>query len=153
MKPKTTLVALAVGSIIALVGCVGYLGKIFGEATMSGPFEGEPYLTEIITSPSSSLPLPSGSSLSVHWEASSTNPIVALRRAAGTLAWAQVLLPQRKSDTKPMGHITRLSLHNIKTATNGFKVKVYCYWTGGGDEFGLIYLDQDYKFQHFALSW
>ena len=123
------------------------------ERTLVGPFQGEPYKGEPLTPAVSSIPLSSKFVLYVHWEGATDNPIICLRESKGTSVWARVLIPRLEGQEQPQGRITQLTLNDVKTAKDGFKVKLSCDWTGGGKEGGIIYLNTNYTFRNFALSW
>jgi hypothetical protein len=125
----------------------------YWEQTLLGPFSGEPFKGELSTKASSSVQLPSGFVLDVHWEEGIKDPIIRLREAKGTSLWTRVLIPRLEGQEEPRGHITALTLTEVKRANEGVKVMVLCDWTGGGKERGIVYLDTNYVFRSFALGW
>ena len=128
-------------------------GERYWERTLSGPFSGEPYVGRIATAPSNSLALSKNYVLDVHWEPGISNPIVRLRNADGMFPWAHVLAPHFEEQKTPQVRISELTLREVKTSTDGFKVMVSCDWNAGGKEGGIIYLNKDYTFRSFALGW
>ena len=58
-----------------------------------------------------------------------------------------------RGQEQPRGRITTMTLNEVKTVKDGFKVMLSCDWTGGGKERGIIYLNPDYTFRSFALGW
>ena len=123
------------------------------ERTLIGPFQGEPYTGEPSTPSVNSLSISPGFVLDVHLEGATNDPIIRLREAKGTSVWTRVLIPRLEGQDQPRGRITQLTLNEVKTAKDGFKVMLSCDWTGGGKEGGIIYLNTNYSFRSFALGW
>jgi hypothetical protein len=143
-------------SAAVAIACIAFLsacGERYWERTLSGPFTGDPYEGRISTPPSNSLALSKSSVLDVHWEPGISNPIIRLRNADGTFAWARLLAPRFEGQHREDVRISELTLRNVKPSEDGFKVRVSCDWNAGGKEGGIIYLNKDYTFRSFALGW
>ena len=144
------LFAIGISCALALQSC---RQESFGERTLIGPFAGEPFHGELTNAPTSSLRLSRQFLLDVHWEGATNAPILQLRDAAGTSVWSRVLEARLEGQKKPRGLITALTLNEIRTGKDGFKVMLSCDWIGGGKEGGVIYLSTNYTFRSFSLGW
>lgn len=123
------------------------------ERTLLGPFKGESFDGQLATHPVSSIQVPPSFVLDVHWEQATKHPILRLREAGGASMWSQVLVPRFEGEEEPRGRITTLTLREVKPVNDGFRVMFSCFWIGGGNENGIIYLNKDYTFRNFALGW
>jgi hypothetical protein len=112
-----------------------------------------PFTNALATVPVSVIDVSPRHKLEVHWEPSTTDPILSLRESQGTTVWARILFPRLEDQQEPRGRITALSLGEAEMGNDGFKVMISCDWTGGGKEGGIIYLDKNLGFHHFALGW
>jgi hypothetical protein len=147
---RLTFMALGILLAMLLSAC---RQESYWERTLAGPFSGEPFTGEVKTQASSSVEVPPGFVLDVHWEEATKDPIIRLRQTKGTSVWARVLVPRVEGQEQPSGRITSLTLTEVKTASDGFKVILSCDWTGGGKERGIIYLNANHTFRSFALGW
>ena len=148
LRPCVQIAAIILVAFLASCGRESYW-----ERTLVGPFQCEPFSGQITNKPVSSLPLSPQYVLDVHLEGTTNVPILRLRQTNGTDVWARLLVAQLKGQAEPRGRITQMTLNEVKTARDGFKVKFVCDWTGGGKEGGLVYLDANYGFRNFAMSW
>ena len=140
--------------MLVVWGCLR-LGSSMWEATLSGPFEGTAYTGMLQTQPASVLPVRSVGQIEVHEPPGETVPVVLLRASDGTVGWTRLLRPER-GDQDPAiskSFIRDLRLHRIQRSSEGYRVRLSCFWEWGGQEDGLIYLNPDYSFRAFALSW
>jgi hypothetical protein len=144
------LLSLGVLTAVFLNAC---RQESYWERTLAGPFQGDPFNGQLTTQPASSLQVPPRFVLDVHWESSTNDPIIRLREDKGTSLWARVLVPRLQGQEQPRGRITTLTLNEVKTVKDGFKVMLSCDWTGGGKEGGIIYLNTNHTFRNFALGW
>ncbi len=147
---RLALLTLSFFSAVFLNAC---RQESYWERTLAGPFQGEPFNGQLATQPASSVQVPPKFVLDVHWEGATNHPIIRLREAQGTSVWTRVLVPRLEGQEQPRGRITTLTLNEVKTANDGFKVMLSCDWTGGGKEGGIIYLNTNYTFRSFALGW
>lgn len=122
---------------------------------LDGPFTGTAYSGSITSSPVSVLAIPSQGQLEVHELESYTNPVVLLRSPSGDIQWSRFFMPEKKREDGTVDHagLRELRLQRWEQRSTGSVVLVSCDWDWGGREGGLIYLDTNYGFKNFSLSW
>lgn len=126
---------------------------------MRGPYLGVEIVGRVFTNSSSSIDLPGDFRLSVYPDVVRTNdvtwPALVLYSPAGDQVWARLLQPEQifSNRTKLYPLVRDVSLERVKKSNEGYKIVLNCVWGGGGAEGGIIYLNRDYEFEGFSLSW
>jgi len=136
----------------SLLGFFGCSEKDGWEKRLSGPFPGVPYNGDFDGYTNQVFTLDSSRLLIIHKSSSTNHPILSLRES-GQNKWSQVLLPQLINKAQPNGRIIDFSFTKALKTETGVKVYFSSYWTGGGNEMGIIYLNPDYSFKFFGISW
>lgn len=154
---KKTLCILVTCSAVLLAAFFGLqsYGRRFWERTLYGPFVGTAYSESITSSPTSVLAIPAHGQLEVHELQSYTNPVVLLRSPVGEVQWSRLFIPEQKRQDGTIDHagLRELRLQSWEQRSTGSVVFVSCVWDWGGREGGLIFLDTNYGFKSFGLSW
>lgn len=122
---------------------------------MYGPYQGLEFSGDLPPTPESELKLKSGKRLSVYVISDALAPALVLWSEAGEMKWSRLMLPvQRYADgSVKQAWLRDLKLHTVRRTGDGFVVDISCDWETGGKEGGRLYLDQDYGFKDFKLSW
>jgi hypothetical protein len=123
----------------------------FWEAALRGPYEGAVYLKIPVQTPLSELKLRSGATLKVSREAGEKDLVLALVDVHGVLQWTRLLVAIEPSGDR--FSIGQIQMRGWSENRAHIKVRISVNWSGGGIEGGVIYLNRDETFSHFALSW
>ena len=122
---------------------------------MFGPYEGADYELPVNSTLTSTSKIKNIGSLGVYEIPDVDAPVLALRDLKDKISWAILLQPTKESED---GTITTAYLRNLKILDSTYRgdshtIEISCDWEWGGKERGLIYLNDDYTFRNFALSW
>lgn len=125
------------------------------EASLMGPYDGVPFTETTSSRPVSTLFVHGYGQLEVHEISDQTVPLLLLRAPDGGVRWQRLLQPERryKDGSASTAFLRELRLHRIQRDPVGYRVQLSCDWEWGGREGGLIYLNPDFSFRGFALSW
>ena len=128
------------------------------EGLLRGPYAGADLDNGSFTNASSTLNLPKGYRLSVFPDMVRTNedswPAVVLYSPEGRQTWARLLQPEvtLTDGSKFYPFVRDLQLERVREGQVS-KVIISCVWGHGGSEGGIIYLEPDYSFRGFSISW
>jgi len=155
MRFKRNWIVLIIGSGAILLAFFFMLHSYLWEKSLIGPFIGQKFIGRVEGLPSSSLQIEKNNVLQVFWDKTTTDPILCFYANASSNAWYQRLvikevLPNGQTN---IGKFKTLELMDYHRTSDGYKVEIRCNWDWGGNEAGLIYLNRDYSFRSFALSW
>ncbi len=141
--------------LICIVVSLATVRERYYVATMYGPYRGLEYSGGLPSTSISELRLKSGGRLAVYTLPEALAPVLVLWSATGERRWARTMLPvQRYTDgTEKEAWLKELKLHQLRRSGDGFVVDLSCDWELGGREGGRLYLDSDYNFREFKLSW
>ena len=147
----STSLFLAVVLLFVLLASVA--GKFEDELSM-GPFYGTKLTNSLSGLPASSLRLDDFHQLVVFTNASPLGPVLSLAKGT-TPKWSRVMLPFRKTSEGSIqtNRVYWVNLRSLSRSDGGYNVDFTCYWDGGGDEAGRIYLSKDFSFQTFRINW
>jgi hypothetical protein len=121
---------------------------------LDGPFYGTNYLGNASGEPVSSLPVPSGGSLRVHWSPD-THQFTITHQLATSNVWSRVLLAERITSEGSVRRteIREFELRSLRRTREGYEVLFSGEWFPGGREKGLLLLGPDLSFRAFYLDW
>ena len=155
MKRKIKIPLLCFAILGAGLWGLHSFALLMWEATLRGPFTGVTYAGIITSTPSSVLSVPPHGQLEVHELPGNTNPVVMLRSPNGKVEWARLFLPEKKWDDGKVQTfwLRELRLEKMEQRSTNAVVWISCDWEYGGKEGGLIFLDPEFGFDHFKLSW
>ncbi len=118
-----------------------------------GPYTGQPFPGAIVSQPVSTLSIGNGAHLEIHEMPEHIVPVIILRVADGSVAWARLLVPEStERHGEAAAFIRNLRFTKLKRSSSGYRVFIICDWAAGR-EGGIIYLNRDFSFESFGLSW